>query len=81
MSAPVAGIQPSVLRWARESQGYSIDDVALHLKREPDEIEAWELGHTSPTYAQLEELAYKLYKRPLAVFFLPSDLPGDFRTS
>ncbi len=72
-SLPVAGIQPSVLRWARESQGYSIDDVAQHLKREPAEIEAWEKpGTTAPTYAQLEDLAYKLYKRPLAVFFLPA---------
>lgn len=71
-SLPVAGIQPSVLRWARESQGYSIDDVAQHLKREPAEIEAWEKpGPAAPTYAQLEDLAYKLYKRPLAVFFLP----------
>lgn len=71
-SQPVAGIQPSVLRWARESQGYSIDDVAQHLKREPAEIEAWEKpGTAAPTYAQLEDLAYKLYKRPLAVFFLP----------
>ena len=76
MATPVAGIQPSVLRWARESQGYSIDDVAQHLKREPAEIEAWEKpGTAAPTYAQLENLAYKLYKRPLAVFFLPSPPP------
>lgn len=70
-SLPVAGIQPSVLRWARESQGYSIDDVAQHFNREPAEVEAWEAGAAAPTYAQLEGLAYKLYKRPLAVFFLP----------
>lgn len=70
-SPPVAGIEPSVLRWARKSQGYSIDDVAQHLKREPAEVEAWEVGTAAPTYAQLEDLAYKLYKRPLAVFFLP----------
>jgi|CXWL01.1.fsa_nt_gi Zn-dependent peptidase ImmA (M78 family) len=71
---PVAGVQPSVLRWARESQGYSIDDVAQHLKRSPAEVEAWEAedGASAPSYAQLEDLAYKLYKRPLAVFFLPS---------
>ena len=71
-SLPVAGIQPSVLRWARESQGYSIDDVAQHLKRDPAEVAAWETGAAAPTYAQLEDLAYKLYKRPLAVFFLPN---------
>lgn len=84
---PVAGVQPSVLRWARESQGYSIDDVAQHLKRDPAEIAAWESesSDAAPTYAQLEDLAYTLYKRPLAVFFLPAPprepvVKQEFRT-
>lgn len=85
MANTLEGIQPSVLRWARASQGYSIDDVALHLKRDPDEILAWETGQSAPTYAQLEKLAYSLYKRPLAVFFLPEpppepDVKQEFRT-
>lgn len=66
------GIQPAVMRWARESIGMSVADVAARLKRQTTEIEAWESGDTAPTYAQLESLAYDLYKRPLAVFFLPS---------
>ncbi len=83
----MAGLQPSVLRWARESQGYSIDDVAQHLKRDPAEIAAWESESrdAAPTYAQLEDLAYTLYKRPLAVFFLPAPprepaVKQEFRT-
>lgn len=68
----VIGVQPAVMRWARESIGMSVDDVAARLKRQTTEIEAWERGDTAPTYAQLESLAYNLYKRPLAVFFLPS---------
>lgn len=85
MASSVEGVQPSVLRWARESQGYSIDDVALHLKREPEEIVAWESGDAAPTYSQLEKLAYSLYKRPLAVFFLPAPpqeptVKQEFRT-
>ncbi len=69
---PVAGIQPAVLRWARESIGKSVEDVALKLKRPPEDIRAWESADaTAPTYAQLETLAYKVLKRPLAVFFLP----------
>ena len=75
MTTSIAGVQPSVLRWARESQGYSLEDVALHLKRDMDEVAAWESGAAAPTYAQLETLAYTLYKRPLAVFFLPSPPP------
>lgn len=82
---PVAGVQPGILRWARQSVGMSVDDVAITLKRSADEIEAWETGAKAPTYPQLETLAYQIYKRPLAVFFLPSPpeetLPQrEFRT-
>lgn len=82
----VVGIQPSVMRWARESMGMSIEDVAQKLKRSPEEVQAWEAPNgASPTYAQLENLAYKVFKRPLAVFFLPAPpdevLPArEFRT-
>jgi Zn-dependent peptidase ImmA (M78 family)/DNA-binding XRE family transcriptional regulator len=68
---PVAGIQPEIFRWARKTCGLSVADVAQILKRPSEEIEAWESGEEAPTYAQLEKLAYKIYKRPLAVFFLP----------
>jgi len=82
----VAGVQPSVMRWARESVGMSIQDVALKLKRSPEEVMTWEAPNgASPTYAQLENLAYKVFKRPLAVFFLPAppdEVPParEFRT-
>ena len=71
---PVAGVQPSVIRWARESMGMSIEDVAHKLKRSSEEVRAWESegSASSPTYAQLESLAYKVFKRPLAIFFLPA---------
>ncbi|MGV6486773.1 ImmA/IrrE family metallo-endopeptidase [Stenotrophomonas bentonitica] len=68
----VVGIQPAVMRWARESIGMSVGDVAARMKRQTADIEAWERGDSAPTYAQLESLAYDLYKRPLAVFFLPA---------
>jgi Zn-dependent peptidase ImmA (M78 family)/transcriptional regulator with XRE-family HTH domain len=69
---PVTGIQPEIFRWARTTCGLSVADVAQMLKRPSEEIEAWESGEEAPTYAQLEKLAYQIYKRPLAVFFLPS---------
>jgi len=34
-------------------------------------IEGWEAGASAPTYPQLEALAYKVYKHPLALFFFP----------
>lgn len=40
-----------------------------------EEISAWEAGAGGPSYAQLEKLAYELYKRPLAIFLLPSPPP------
>jgi Zn-dependent peptidase ImmA (M78 family) len=84
-SEPVSGIQPALLRWARASLGMSIQEVALKLKRDPTEIQSWETGDSAPSYPQLEKLAYTIYKRPLAVFFLPSPpeekLPQrEFRT-
>jgi len=82
---PVVGIQPEVLKWARESIGKTLADVARTMERPADEIEAWENGSSAPTYVQLEKLAYEVYKRPLAVFFFPSPLQeskpqSDFRT-
>lgn len=82
---PVTGIQPEVFRWARTSVGLSVTEVAEMLKRQPEEVEAWEEGRDAPTYPQLEKLAYQIYKRPLAVFFLPAPpeeaLPKrEFRT-
>ena len=71
-SEPVAGVRPEVMRWARQSIGLSVSDVALRLKRSVEEIEAWEAGDAFPSYPQLEKLAYQIYKRPLAVFFLPA---------
>lgn len=84
-SAAIVGVQPEVLRWARESIGKSPEDVARALKRPARDIEAWERGDKVPTYAQLEKLAYKVYKRPLAVFFFPrppeeKDPKSEFRT-
>ena len=68
---PVAGIQPAVMQWARESVGLTVEDVAARLAKRPDDIANWESGADAPTYVQLERLAYEVYKRPLAIFFLP----------
>jgi len=70
--SPIVGITPAVLKWARESANMSIFDVADSLKKPVDVIQGWESGESSPTYSQLEKLAYDVYKRPLAIFFMPS---------
>ena len=69
-------VNPDVLRWARESLRLSQEEVARRMNKKISDIEAWERGEASPTYIQLENLAYKIYKRPLALFFFP-DIPEE----
>jgi Zn-dependent peptidase ImmA (M78 family)/DNA-binding XRE family transcriptional regulator len=78
-------IEPSILIWARESLGLSLAEVALKLDKDRETIQQWEHGNSFPTLTQLEKLAYNIYKRPLAVFFLPNPPKEttprqDFRT-
>ncbi len=85
MANYVSGMNPTILRWAREQSGYSASDVAKKLNKETKIIENWETGISTPTYSQLEYLSYTLYKRPIALFFFPEppkeqDLNQSFRT-
>jgi transcriptional regulator with XRE-family HTH domain len=80
-------VEPSVLRWARESAGYTIHDLAKRFSKDPEEIRGWESDDQEkrPYMGQLRDLA-NLYKRPLSDFFLPeppeeSPIPHDFRRS
>ena len=59
-------VSPSVVQWARERAGYSIDDAVRHFKK----IAAWEAGESLPTYVQVEQMAER-FKIPVAVFFFP----------
>lgn len=65
-------INPEIIKWARERSGYSIEDLAFKLKKDPKELYQWESGDRVPTYTCVEKLAYKYFKIPLAVFFFPS---------
>lgn len=85
MSQQVAGINPQILVWARETAGHSIEEVAAALKKDPAVVVSWETGTAALTYVQLEKLAYKVYKRPIALFFFPEppvevDTRQEFRT-
>ncbi len=73
MADRATGINPAMLRWAREQAGYaSVAMVAARLNRPVEDIEAWETGTRYPTWRQLERLARDFYHRPTALFFLPS---------
>ena len=71
-----ANITPVMLKWARESAGISIDEIAIAIDTHPLTIEEWEAGVSQPTYVQLEKISSK-YKRPRMVFYLPEP-PTDF---
>ena len=78
-------INLQILQWARTSLGLSLDEVAHMMKKPANVIQDWESGNSSPSYIQLETLAYKIYKRPITVFFFPEipieDNPQtDFRS-
>lgn len=78
-----ADITPSVLRWARETLGLSIEEAASKLKISANQLVAWESGEAAPSVAKLRNIA-DIYKRPIAIFFLevpPVDVrpPKDYR--
>lgn len=76
---------PSVLVWARETSGYTLEQAAARIsaKFSPARLRSWEESEDRPTIAQLRKLS-EIYKRPLAVFYLPGPprdfpVPHDFR--
>lgn len=72
MARIISGVNPALLAWARQRAGLAIQAVADALGTDPEVIRQWEAGEASPTYAQLEKLAYSMYRRPLALFFFPA---------
>lgn len=80
-------VESSVLRWARETAGYTVEEIAKRFSKDPSEVSAWESEDPEkrPYMGQVRDLA-NLYKRPLSDFFLPSPpeespIPHDFRRS
>jgi Zn-dependent peptidase ImmA (M78 family)/transcriptional regulator with XRE-family HTH domain len=76
-------ISPNLLVWARKSAGYDVASAAQRLGIDAETLEGWESGEISLTIAKLRDAA-ELYKRPLAVFYLPEPPKGfsvlkDFR--
>lgn len=74
-------VTPSVVSWARENAGFTLEEAKTHFPK----IESWESsGDVSPTYPQLEGMANK-FKVPIAVFFFPEppkvpSIDESFRT-
>ncbi|HBE43103.1 MAG TPA: hypothetical protein DDW27_18235 [Bacteroidales bacterium] len=69
-------IETEILKWARKRLNLEIAEVAHKIGKKPSEVTNWENGKSLPSLAQLEELAYDVYKIPLATFFL-SEVPQE----
>lgn len=68
----LTAVNPKILKWARESAHLTVQQVAEKIKKPESVVMAWEEGSQSPTWSQLEKVAYELYKRPTAIFFFPA---------
>ncbi len=77
-ASPPALVEPSVLRWARESIDLTPIAAARKIGVPDGRVQAWESGAAQPTIAQIRKAA-EVYKRSLAVFFLPAP-PAGFDT-
>ena len=75
MAEYMEGINPAIIKWARERSGYTLQDIAKSFKKDIATISYWESGEKAPTYRQLEKLADK-FKRPTALFFFP-EIPQE----
>jgi len=85
MGEKVRGLNPELLSWARQRAGLTVAEVAATLGKPAAVVRAWEDGSAAPTYVQLERLAYKVLRRPVALFFFPEppsepDPEQSFRT-
>lgn len=63
-------INPEIIKWARESSGWGVEEISKKLKTSKENIGKIESGTKLPTFRQLELFA-KYFKRPVAIFFLP----------
>jgi len=77
-------VNPAVLRWARETAGYSLSQVAERCRVSEDAVAGWESGKPQPTWSEVSRLA-KVYRRPVSALLLadPPDEPPppmDYRT-
>jgi Zn-dependent peptidase ImmA (M78 family)/transcriptional regulator with XRE-family HTH domain len=72
----VALANHKLLRWARKSAGMEAGVAAKRAGIALERLRSWEDGTSHPTIAQLRGLA-TIYRRPLAVFYLPEP-PRDF---
>ena len=76
-------VKAAVLKWARESSGWTLEAIAAKLRVSTKQYQEWESTGQGIPLARLEDLS-RHCKRSLATFFLPTppsepQKPADFR--
>jgi Zn-dependent peptidase ImmA (M78 family)/DNA-binding XRE family transcriptional regulator len=71
-------IEKELLVWARESIGLDVTEAARRIHVKPESLAQWELGTIRPSIPQARKAA-SVYKRSLAVFYLPGPPREDFQ--
>ena len=69
MATVRAHINPEVFSWARDSAGYTIEEIAKKIGCNPNVIAQWESGDSYPTLTQAKKAAH-VFGRPVATFYL-----------
>lgn len=71
-------VEPSVLRWARETSGLDIDTAASRIGVKAERVAMWEDGSLAPTIGQIRAMA-DVYARPLAALFMSEPLTDEVK--
>lgn len=76
-------VNSELLRWARKTAGFDIRVAAKKAQVIEEALESWERGESRPSIAQTRKLG-RVYKRPIAAFYLPEPprgftVPKDYR--
>ena len=69
-----APINSKILNWCIQDFNISVEEVAKKVGTTSAKVQSWLDEKDFPTYIQAENLAYKVFKRPLAIFFM-SEVP------
>jgi len=68
-SSPEIEVSPEVLKWARGTSGYSLEEAAKRAQLKQENIAAWERAAAKIHFSDLEKLA-KAYRRPATALLL-----------
>lgn len=69
-------VEPSVLRWARETSGLDVETAATRIGVKTEQVAKWEDGRLAPTSGQIRAMA-DVYARPLAALFMSEPLTDE----